>query len=73
MTDPRTGPATPRVRREPPRFRRVTVRRTERLSPRMARLTVAGPELEGLAVEQPAASVRLLLPPPGAAALVMPS
>ena len=64
--------AATRVRREPPRFRRVTVRRAQRLSPRMARVTLCGPELEGLAVDQPAASVRLLLPPPGEAELVMP-
>jgi NADPH-dependent ferric siderophore reductase len=39
----------------------------------MVRVTVAGPELEGLLVEQPAASVRLLLPSPGTRGLVMPS
>ncbi|HEX2043631.1 MAG TPA: siderophore-interacting protein [Acidimicrobiales bacterium] len=68
-----TRQAAVRVRREPPRFRRVAVRRVERLSPRMARVTFAGADLDGLAVDQPAASVRLLLPPPGAPALVMPS
>ncbi|MDQ3679637.1 MAG: siderophore-interacting protein [Actinomycetota bacterium] len=62
-----------RARREPPPFRRVAVRRVEPLSPRMVRVTLAGPELEGFAVEDPAASVRLLLPPPGARELVMPS
>lgn len=35
-------------------------------------MTVAGPELEGLTVDQPAASVRVLLPPPGESALVVP-
>ena len=39
----------------------------------MTRVTVAGSELEGLAVEQPAASVRLLLPSSGSHELVMPS
>ena len=39
----------------------------------MTRVTVAGSELEGLAVEQPAASVRLLLPSSGSQELVMPS
>lgn len=53
-----------RTRREPPAFRRVTVRRTERLSRRMARVTLAGPELAGFTVDEPAASVRLLLPSP---------
>jgi len=62
-----------RARREPPRFRHVAVRRVEHLSPRMVRVTVAGVELEGLTVEHPAASVRLLLPSPGAERLVIPS
>jgi NADPH-dependent ferric siderophore reductase len=62
-----------RVRREPPRFRRVRVERTERRSPRLVRVTLSGSEMEGFTVEQPAASVRLLLPPPGSAELVMPA
>src|SRR2546426_4186015 len=66
------GPPTVRVRREPPRFRRVTVRGIERVSPRMARVTFGGPDLEGLSVEHPAASVRLLLPSPGDQELVVP-
>lgn len=61
-----------RTRREPPPFRRVVVIRTERLSPRMARVTLAGDELAGLTLDRPAASVRLLLPSPGADDLVMP-
>ena len=61
-----------RVRREPPPFRRLTVRRVERLSPRMMRVTFTGAELAGLVIGQPAASVRLLLPPPGSDELVMP-
>ena len=55
-----------RVRREPPRFRRVEVRRVEERTPRLTRVTLGGDELEGFAVEEPAASVRLLLPSPGA-------
>ena len=39
----------------------------------MTRVTLAGPDLEGLTVQDPAASVRLLLPSPGASELVMPS
>jgi NADPH-dependent ferric siderophore reductase len=62
-----------RLRREPPKFRRVEVRSVERLSPRLVRITFAGRELDGLTVEQPAASVRLLLPTPGADELVMPA
>ena len=53
------------MRREPPRFRQVAVRRIERRSPRLTRVTVAGPELSGFAFDEPAASVRLLLPGPG--------
>lgn len=56
---------TARVRREPPRFRRAVVGRTEQLGPRSVRVTLAGPELEGFAITEPAASVRLLLPSPG--------
>jgi NADPH-dependent ferric siderophore reductase len=64
---------TTRTRREPPRFRPVVVRRVEHVSPRMVRVTVAGPDLEGLTVEHPAASVRMLLPSPGSRELVVPS
>jgi NADPH-dependent ferric siderophore reductase len=38
----------------------------------MTRVTLTGPELEGLTVEEPAASVRLLLPSSGESRLVMP-
>jgi NADPH-dependent ferric siderophore reductase len=73
MSSSERNPTTVRARREPPRFRVVAVRRVERLTPRMARITFAGPDVAGLAVEQPAASVRLLLPPPGSHELVLPS
>src|SRR5207244_2013381 len=59
MSRSERSPTPVRARREPPRFRRVTVRRVEHLSPRMLRVTFAGPHLEGLTVEHPAASVRL--------------
>jgi NADPH-dependent ferric siderophore reductase len=62
-----------RIRRQPPPFRRVAVQRVVPLTPRLTRVTVAGPELAGLRVEQPAASVRLLLPPPGTDVLVIPT
>ncbi len=39
----------------------------------MVRVTLGGPELEGFDVDQPAASVRLLLPSPGTDELVMPA
>ena len=49
------------------------MRRVEHVSARLVRVALAGPDLEGLTVEHPAASVRLLLPSPGSQALVMPS
>lgn len=61
------------TRREPPRFRRVTVRAIEDLGPRMRRVVLGGGELEGLEITEPAASVRILLPPPGESAIVMPT
>jgi NADPH-dependent ferric siderophore reductase len=61
-----TDPARTPIRREPPRFRRATVRRAEALSPRLQRVTLAGDDLVGFDVDEPAASVRLLLPSPGA-------
>ena len=39
----------------------------------MTRVTLSGPDLEGLTVDDPAASVRLLLPSSGGSELVMPS
>ena len=66
-------PSPLRTRREPPAFRRVRVARAESLTPRLVRVTVAGPALEGLVVDQPAASVRLLLPSPGTHELAVPA
>jgi NADPH-dependent ferric siderophore reductase len=51
-----------RLRREPPPLRSLSVRRTEPRSVRMMRLVVGGPELDGLELPEPAASVRLLVP-----------
>jgi NADPH-dependent ferric siderophore reductase len=53
---------TVRTRREPPAFRHATVTRVARRSPRLVRLTLAGPELAGFELGLPAASVRLLVP-----------
>ena len=61
-----TGPRRSPIRREPPRFRRAVVLRAEALSPRLQRVTLGGDDLVGFAVDEPAASVRLLLPSPGA-------
>jgi len=68
-----TGDRPARTRREPPPFRHVAVRRVADLSPWMRRVTLAGPELEGLSVDLPAASVRLLLPSRGTTDLVVPT
>jgi NADPH-dependent ferric siderophore reductase len=72
MTSSDPNSAVTRIRREPPAFRRVTVRRVTAMSPRLIRVTLAGEELAGFTVELPAASVRLLLPPPRESELVMP-
>ncbi len=61
------------IRREPPPFRAVAVRRVTEVTPFMARVTFRGDELAGLEIEGPAASVRLLLPRPGSSELVMPT
>jgi NADPH-dependent ferric siderophore reductase len=50
----------------------VTVARTERVSPRLVRVTLTGPELDRLVIEQPGSSVRVLLPSPGEHELVVP-
>src|SRR5438093_788417 len=63
----------PTARREPPPFRRVAVRRVEGRSPRLLCVTLAGAELAGLTVDQPAASVRLLIPSSGTGDLAMPA
>ncbi len=72
MSAPNPEPKTVPIRREPPKFRHVTVRGVEQLTPHMARVTLTGPELAGLTVTQPAASVRLLVPSTGERDLVVP-
>lgn len=67
MTEPR------RDRREPPRFLPVWVQGVGAVSDRLIRVTLAGADLEHLAVGQPAASIRLLLPSTPSGALVIPS
>lgn len=62
-----------RVRREPPPFRRVTVRSVEDVTPRLRRVALGGPALAGLEIPEPASSVRLLLPPAVGRELVMPT
>jgi len=64
MGRPESNHRALRARREPPPFRHVVLERVESLTPRMIRVTFGGSDLEGLVVEHPAASVRLLLPLP---------
>ena len=66
------GERSTRVRREPPPFRRLRVRRAEALSPRMRRIVLAGAELAGFELDAPGASVRLLVPPHRADSVVIP-
>jgi NADPH-dependent ferric siderophore reductase len=61
------------TRRAPPPFRRVRVGSIEALGPRMLRVELDGDELAGFAIESPASSVRLLLPPPGRDTIEMPT
>jgi len=62
-----------RVRREPPRFRHVAVVRVRRLTNRLVRVTLDGPDLDELVIDEPAASVRLLLPSHPRSELVIPT
>ena len=73
MSGPNRDHPSPGGRRPPPPFRPVEVVCTDRLSSRLARITLTGPALEGLIVEQPAASVRVLLPSASERDLVMPA
>lgn len=60
-------------RQAPPPFRRVTVQQIDHLTPRMRRIVVGGPGLDGLVIDEPAASIRLLLPQPGDESIVLPT
>jgi NADPH-dependent ferric siderophore reductase len=73
MSSSEPSSAAARIRREPPRFRRVTVSGVRHLGARLVRITLTGDELDGLRIDEPAASVRLLLPNSPTAELVMPA
>jgi NADPH-dependent ferric siderophore reductase len=73
MNDGKTSREGLRVRRHPPPFRRVAVRRVVARTPHLVRVTLSGPDLEGFVVDQPAASVRLLIPSQGTSELVIPT
>lgn len=68
MSEPST-----RIRRQPPDFRQVQVARVGRLTPHLVRITFTGSELEGFSVDEPAASIRLLLPSAPGGPLVQPT
>ena len=72
MADPDAAARIRSLRREPPPFRRLAVTSIEHLGPRMLRVVLGGDALDGFAIEAPASSVRLLLPPAVGAPLVMP-
>jgi NADPH-dependent ferric siderophore reductase len=72
MTDPDSARRISSIRREPPRFREVEVRAVLPLTAWMSRVTLGGPDLDGFTSTEPAASVRLLLPPSPGAELVRP-
>ena len=65
------GPLGRRLRHEM-RRRLLTVRRVERITPRMARVTLAGPELEGFVSASFDDHVKLFFPAPGEAEPAMP-
>ncbi len=62
-----------RLRKAPPPFRRVHVVSTTLLSERMLRVVFGGDDLSGFPIVAPASSVRLLVPPPGADEIDMPT
>ena len=62
-----------RVRREPPPFRHVAVVGVERPSEYVVCVTLDGPDLDQLVIDEPAGSVRLLLPTSSDARLVIPT
>jgi len=63
-----TPPARPR-----PQVRRVEVKRVERITPRLVRVTAAGDEMAGFATRGPAEHIRVFFPAPGQDAPVLPT
>lgn len=64
---------TARSRRAPPPFRQGVVTSVEQATPRLTRIRLAGPDLAALTIDEPAASVRLLVPTPGDDGLIIPT
>lgn len=61
-----------RLRRPPPDFRHARVVATRERTPRLVSVTLEGPDLVGFEVDEPAASVRLLLPRRGPGTVLEP-
>lgn len=70
---PSDSPESSPIRREPPSFRPVEVLRAEPLTPHLRRIVLGGDALDGLEIDEPASSVRLLLPPSDGGELVLPT
>ncbi|HVA25634.1 MAG TPA: siderophore-interacting protein [Chloroflexota bacterium] len=60
-----TAPRADRPDRPRPRFRTLEVRRVSHLTPRMIRVTVGGPELDGFEQPAPTQHIKLILPQRG--------
>jgi NADPH-dependent ferric siderophore reductase len=71
MAEPDADARRAGVRRAPPPFKPVEVRAVEPVTPRLTRVTLTGPDLEGYDGRDPAASARLLLPEHRSGQLVM--
>lgn len=71
MGNPSREIPTPPVRPRP-RFRTLEVRRVERLTPRMVRITLGGAELDGFDVPSPTQHVKLIVPEPGQSHPILP-
>ncbi|MFI5270041.1 MAG: siderophore-interacting protein, partial [Chloroflexota bacterium] len=67
-----TSERTQQPQRPRPRFRTAEVRRVERLSPRMVRITVGGEELDGFETPAPTQHLKLIIPEPGQDRPVLP-
>lgn len=61
------------IRREPPAFRPVVVARVADRTPRLRRVTLTGPALDGFDIGLPGSSLRLLPPLPGRSEPEIPS
>lgn len=72
MTMPRMQPLQRRPR-PPTRYRRVQVRRIERVTPRLARVTFGGNDMEGFAPGAAADSIKVTFPVQGEAEPTMPT